>query len=56
VITRKSWKPAPILLGDQYIKENPQKNLFLANDHNVASTEDAFINGMYVAKLVMEAF
>ncbi len=54
IITHKSWKPALILLGDEYTKDNPQRNLFLANDHNVASTEDAFINGMYTAKLVME--
>jgi len=53
IITKKSWRPALMLRGDQYIEENPQSDLFLANDHNVASTEDAFINGIYVAKLVL---
>lgn len=55
IITSGQWKPALILLGDEYINLNPEKNLFLANDHDVASTEDAFINGMYTAKLVLES-
>lgn len=54
VIANDSWRPALYFLGDNYIKTNPEKNLFLANDHNVPSIEDAFINGMYVAKLLME--
>ncbi len=55
VITQKTWKPALFFLGDQYINPNPELRLFLANDHDVPSTEDAFINGMYTAKLVMES-
>jgi len=42
-------------LGDNYIEENPEPNLFLANDHNVPSMEDAFINGKYTAKLVLKS-
>jgi len=54
IITKKNWKPALMLRGDRYINLNPAENLFLANDHDVASTEDAFINGLYTAKLVMK--
>ncbi|MBI5140121.1 MAG: NAD(P)-binding protein [Candidatus Vogelbacteria bacterium] len=54
VITKGEWKPALFLLGDRYLNLNPEPNLFLANDHDVASTEDAFINGMYTAKLVLD--
>ncbi len=55
VITKKTWKPCLIILGDQYINLTPEKNLFLANDHDVAGTEDAFINGHYTAKLVLNS-
>jgi len=55
IITKKSWKPALYLKGNQFIDEHPEKNLFLANDHNVASVEDAYINGQYTAKLVLSA-
>lgn len=53
-IVSSSWKPALLICGDEYIDENPEPNLFLANDHNVASTEDAFINGMYTASLIIK--
>lgn len=52
-IVSSSWKPALLICGDEYTDENPESNLFLANDHNVASTEDAFINGMYTASLII---
>lgn len=54
IIMKGEWKPALFLLGDQYLNLNPEPGLYLANDHDVASTEDAFINGMYTAKLVLE--
>jgi len=54
VIAHDSWKPALYFLGDNYVKENPEKNLYIATDHNAPSMEDAFINGMYTAKLVMD--
>lgn len=54
VITKMEWKPCLYFIGDQYVNLNPAKNLFLANDHNVPSMEDAFINGHYTAKLVMD--
>ncbi|MEK7123160.1 MAG: hypothetical protein AAB855_04895, partial [Patescibacteria group bacterium] len=53
-IVSSVWKPALLICGDEYIDENPEPNLFLANDHNVASTEDAFINGMYTASLIIK--
>lgn len=55
VITHKTWKPALFFLGDEYINLNPEPHIFLANDHDVPSVEDAFINGMYTAKLVIES-
>ncbi len=55
VIARKTWKPALFFLGDAYINMHPAPDLFLANDHDVASTEDAFINGIYAAKLVLKS-
>lgn len=55
VIYEGEWKPALLLQGDQFVDIHPKKHLFLANDHNVASTEDAFINGQYVAKMVLES-
>jgi len=54
VITKDAWRPALFFLGDEYIDEQPEPNLFLANDHNVPSTEDAFINGHYVANLILK--
>jgi hypothetical protein len=54
IITKMTWKYSLILLGDQYVNSNPNEGLFLANDHDVASAEDAFINGMYTASLVMK--
>ena len=54
IIYKGEWKPALFFLGDEYINENPEPNLFLANDHNVPSTEDAFINGQYVANLILK--
>ena len=54
VITAKTWQPALFLLGDEYLNLNPEPGIFLANDHDVASTEDAFLNGQYTAKLVMQ--
>lgn len=54
VIYKGEWKPALFFLGDEYINENPEPNLFLANDHNVPSTEDAFIAGRYVANLILK--
>lgn len=56
VITKKTWKPALFFLGDSYIDLNPEPNIFLANDHDVPGTEDAFINGIYSAKLVLESY
>ncbi|MBU6142189.1 hypothetical protein KGO95_03705 [Patescibacteria group bacterium] len=53
VITKDTWHPALFFLGDEYVDMHPAPNLFLANDHNVASTEDAFINGIYAAKTVL---
>ena len=54
IITAKRWEPALILLGDEYVNLNPAPNLYLANDHDVASTEDAFINGIHTANLLMK--
>ncbi|OGC81606.1 MAG: hypothetical protein A2V81_05015 [Candidatus Abawacabacteria bacterium RBG_16_42_10] len=53
VITHDTWEPCLYFLGDNYVNMNPEPNLFLANDHNVPGLEDAFINGQYTAKLVM---
>ena len=53
VITAKSWDPALMLLGDDYVNHNPAPGLYLANDHDVASTEDAFISGMQIGKLIL---
>ena len=53
IIAKDKWQPALFFFGDEYINENPKPNLFLANDHNVPSTEDAFINGQYIASLVL---
>lgn len=55
VITHDSWKPGLYFLGDQYVNLNPEPNLFLATDHDVPGIEDAFINGHYTAKLVLES-
>lgn len=52
VIAHKKWKPALFFLGDEYINENPESNLFIASDHNVPGMEDAFITGKYVGKLL----
>ncbi len=54
VIAHDKWEPALFFYGDQYIDSNPLPNVFLANDHDVPSTEDAFINGHYTAKLILE--
>lgn len=56
VITKDSWKPALFFLGDNYINQNPELNLYLANDHDVAGTEDSLINGQYIAGLVLKGF
>jgi glycine/D-amino acid oxidase-like deaminating enzyme len=53
IITAKKWEPALILLGDVYINLNPEPGIYLANDHDVASTEDAFLNGIYIAKKLL---
>jgi len=53
VITHKKWDPALFFFGDEYVDQNPEENLFIATDHNVPGMEDAFINGLYTAKLVM---
>ncbi|MDO8430113.1 MAG: NAD(P)-binding protein [bacterium] len=53
IIYGGEWKPAFFFFGDEYVNENPEQNLFLANDHDVPSTEDAFINGQYVANLII---
>ena len=55
VITHDSWKPGLYFLGDQHVNLNPEPNLFLATDHDVPGMEDAFINGHYTAKLVLES-
>lgn len=55
VIARRTWTPALFFLGDEYVNMHPAPHLFLANDHNVASTEDAFINGIYAAKQVLKS-
>src|SRR3990172_12063 len=55
IITHDTWKPALYFLGDQYVNMNPEKNLFLATDHDVPGMEDAFITGHYTAKLVMDS-
>lgn len=54
VIQQASWTPALFLLGDSYVTLSPEPHIFLATDHDVASTEDAFLNGMYTAKLVLD--
>ncbi|MBI4992033.1 MAG: NAD(P)-binding protein [Candidatus Harrisonbacteria bacterium] len=54
IIAKGEWRPALFFHGNEYINENPEPNLFLANDHNVAGTEDAFINGHYIASLVLK--
>ncbi|MEK7125117.1 MAG: NAD(P)-binding protein [Patescibacteria group bacterium] len=54
IIYKGRWEPALFFLGDQYIDDNPEPNLFLANDHDVPSTEDAFINGQYIANLILK--
>ena len=54
IIYEGEWKPALFFFGDEYINENPEPNLFLANDHNVPSTEDAFINGQHIANLILK--
>ncbi len=56
VITHDSWKPCLYFLGDQYLDDNPEENLFIASDHDVPGMEDAFITGHYIAKLVMDSF
>ncbi len=53
IITHDTWNPGLYFLGDNYVNLNPEPNLYLANDHNVPSVEDAFINGQFTAKLVM---
>ncbi len=53
VITKDSWKPSLFFLGDKYVNINPEPNLFLANDHNVPSVENAFINGIYTANKIV---
>jgi len=55
IIYKDEWRPALFFLGDEYVNENPESNLFLANDHNVPSTEDAFINGQYIANLILKS-
>ncbi len=54
IIYKGEWRPALFFLGDEYVEEHPEPKLFLANDHNVPSTEDAYINGRYVASLVLK--
>ena len=55
VITHDTWKPALYFIGDEYVKLNPEKNIFLATDHDVPGMEDAYINGMHTAKLVLNS-
>ncbi len=54
VIYNGAWRPALFFLGDGYIDSNPERNLFLANDHDVPSTEDAFINGQFIANSILK--
>lgn len=54
VIAHDTWSPCLYFLGDNYVNMHPELNLFLANDHNVPSVEDAYISGRYTAKLVMQ--
>lgn len=53
IITKDSWKPALFFIGDKYINMNPEPKIFLANDHNVPSIENAFINGIYTANKIL---
>lgn len=55
IIYKGEWQPALFFLGDEYINQNPEPNLYLANDHDVPSTEDAFINGIYIANLILKS-
>jgi hypothetical protein len=55
IIADKKWEPALILLGDEYLNLNPEPGIYLTNDHDVASIEDAFINGMYTANLILKS-
>lgn len=55
VIFKGEWRPALFFLGDEYINANPETNLYLANDHDVPSTEDAFINGIYIANWILKS-
>ncbi len=55
VIAKDTWQPALFFFGDEYVNGNPEQGLFLANDHNVPGTEDAFINGHYTANLILRS-
>ena len=44
------WNPAFNIDGSALLKCNIEKNIYLANDHNICGLEDSYIQGMYVAK------
>ncbi len=53
VIAHDTWKPALYFYGDQHININPEKNLFIASDHDVPGMEDAFITGQQIGKTIL---
>lgn len=54
VIAHDTWQPALYFKGDLYIDQHPEPHVYIASDHDVASTEDAFLNGHYIANLIMK--
>ena len=55
VVTHDAWKPALFFLGSQFLDVNPAPGVFLANDHDMPSMENAYLNGRYTANQLLQS-
>lgn len=54
VIKRVHWNPGMIIPKDDFIKQNLEKNVYLASDYNLSLMEDSFLTGLYAANQIIK--